>query len=176
VSGNPNLAPAGDNGVASDDVLDVSQTAWTDAQRATLGDAGVNVIRSVGGSIELYGFRTLVSPVSDANWIQLTNSRLHMAIVAQCQAVGELFVFDQIDGQGRKFAEFAGALTGVLLPYHLSGALYGDSPGDAFDVDVGPAVNTPTTIAAGVLKAVIALTMSPFAEQVRIEIAKEVVA
>jgi hypothetical protein len=39
-------------------------------------------------------------------------------------------------------------------------------------VDVGPAVNTLESIAAGILRAVVGLRMSPFAELVIVEIVK----
>jgi hypothetical protein len=54
----------------------------------------------------------------------------------------------------------------------VAGSLYGDTADEAFSVNVGTQVNTPETIAEGVLKAVISLKMSPAAERVQIEIVK----
>jgi hypothetical protein len=60
----------------------------------------------------------------------------------------------------------------VLMAYYIDGSLYGATPDEAFSVDVGPDVNTSVTLAAGELRAVLTVRMSPFAEVVRIEIVK----
>jgi hypothetical protein len=166
-----NQPSAGDRGVFRS-ALSVTQT-WTDAERSTLNAAGVNVIRDMWQQTKVYGYRTTADPAADARWIPLSNSRLHRAIVAKAGAVGERFVFREIDGNGRLFAEFQSALIGeVCLPFYLAGSLYGSTPDEAFFVDVGSAINTPTTIGNNELHAVITARMSPFGEEVDIEIVK----
>jgi len=167
----PNIPAAGANGQVHY-ALDVSQPAWTDADRELLHLAGVNVFRVIDGNVTLYGYRTLARPSGDTSWLQLNNQRLRLKITAEAENVAESFLFDQIDGRGRKVAEFQGALTGLLLGYYTDGALYGEIPDEAFSVDTGTAVNTPTTLAQGQLRAVITLKMSPHAELVVIEIVK----
>jgi hypothetical protein len=98
-----------------------------------------------------------------------------MEIAALSDAIGESFLFEEIDGQGRLFSKFGSALTGMLMPYWIAGSLYGQSPDQAFIVDVGPSVNTPTTIADNQLNAAIALRPSPFAEWINININKQLV-
>lgn len=149
----------------------VSQV-FDDDGRRTLNENGVDIIKSVNGLVKVYGYRTLADPVTDENWITLSNSRLFMAIQAECDATGERFVFRQIDGQGKTISEFGGALTGVLLPYWQQGSLYGLSAGEAFRVDVSANVNTPETIANGEINAKLYLRTSPFAEEVIIDINK----
>jgi hypothetical protein len=95
-----------------------------------------------------------------------------MQIVAKAEAIAENYVFAQIDGRRVKISQFGADLTGMLVPYYESGALFGDTVDDAFYVDVGPAVNTLESIAAGILRAVVGLRMSPFAELVIVEIVK----
>jgi hypothetical protein len=58
------------------------------------------------------------------------------------------------------------------MRHFTDGSLFGDDANgtDAFTVDVGPDVNTPTTLGNNELHAVIALRMSPGAELVVIEI------
>jgi hypothetical protein len=58
----------------------------------------------------------------------------------------------------------------MLTGYYESGGLYGDTPEEAFRVDTS--VNTPETIEAGQLRAVISMRVSPMAELVVIEIVK----
>jgi phage tail sheath protein FI len=168
----PNVAAAGANGTARF-ALGLSRVAWSDADRDTLNDAGVNVARELYGSVVTYGYRTLVDPVTKPNLRELSAARLLAAITARCRVVADGFLFSEIDGAGATRSAFAGALTGVLLPYWNAGSLYGETPGDAFAVDVSDAVNTPEQLAAGELRAVVAVRISPFAERVTIEIVKK---
>lgn len=168
----PNQPAAGDYGKLGQ-VLSLAQPAWTAAERATLNAAGVNVIVNLYGDHMIFGWRTTAEPVTDSKWVNLGNSRLKMAVAAIAEKVGLQFVFRQIDGQGRLFSEFQGSLVGeACMPFFLLGSLYGDTPEQAFSVDVGPSVNTPATIAANELRAVITLRMSPYGETVTIELVK----
>jgi hypothetical protein len=169
-----NEPAAGDNGVLRT-ALDLTQV-YSDGDRQDLNAAGINVVRAVFGPIKVYGWRTTANPTTDPRWVNLGNSLMHRQIVALGAAVGEGFVFRQIDGQGHLLSEFNGALVGsVCLPMFLAGALYGATPQDAFKVDTGDSVNTPDTIANNELHAVISVKMSPFAEEVDIEIVKYLV-
>jgi hypothetical protein len=144
--------------------------SYTDAEREDLNDAGVDIARVIYGQVETYGYRTL-APL-ESGWGNLGNARLNMEIVARAEAVGERYVFSQIDGRRVKISQFGAELSAMLVPYYEAGSLYGDTAQDAFFVDVGPGVNTETTIANGELHAVIGVRMSPFAEYVVIEIVK----
>jgi phage tail sheath protein FI len=168
---NQNVPSAGDLGI-SRWAIDLSQTPWSDADRQTLNTSSISVIRDIYNSIRMYGWRTLVDPVTQPSWINFGNSRLHMTIAAEGHAVGERFVFDQLDGQGITINQFGAELTAILMPLFEAGALYGTTPEEAFFVDVGQQVNTPETIATNTLKAVISVRMSPFGELVQIEIVK----
>jgi phage tail sheath protein FI len=164
----PNIAAAGVNGISR---FAIDLTArYTDAERQALNTAGVDIARNVYGQIETYGYRTLAPEAS--GWLSLANARLNMEIVAKAEAIGERYVFAQIDGRRVKLSQFGSDLSGMLVPYQDAGALYvrDDSPG--FYVDVGPAINTDEVIASGEIHAVLGLRMSPFAEYVVIEIVK----
>jgi hypothetical protein len=153
-------------------VLDLTQV-YTDDERQQLNEGGVNIIRDIYGVHKVYGWRTVVNPVNDPRWIALSNSILHRQIVSQANAVGERYIFRQIDGHGHLIGEFAGALIGnVCMPLYQEGSLFGNSPSEAFKVDVGPSVNTAATIANNELRAIISVRMSPFGEEVNIEIVK----
>lgn len=167
----PNEPAAGDLGIARW-ATGLSQPGWTDAEREALNNSGFNVIRMLYGSVRVYGWRSLVDSVAEPDWINAGNARLYMAIAAEAEVIAERFLFDELDGRGLTISAFGGELTGMLLPYYEAGSLYGESPGEAFYVDVGQQVNTPETIANGELRAVLALRMSPFAEEVTIEIVK----
>jgi phage tail sheath protein FI len=170
VSYNPNVPAAGVLGQAVY-ALDLNGR-YSDADYEALNTAGVDMARLIYGGVRTYGYRSLVDPDATPEWLDFGNARLNMAIVAQASAIGERYVFAQIDGRGLMIAQFGGELTGMLAPMYDAGALFGDTPEDAFYVDVGPSVNTPTTIANQELHAVIGVRMSPFAEWVVIEIVK----
>jgi hypothetical protein len=170
ITGNPNDPAAGVEGTPSFS-LGVARPNWSDAARGRLNAAGVNVFRFVNGAQRLYGYRTLADPNGpSAPWVNAANARLRMAIQADADRLAEPFVFKQITKA--KIAEYNGAITGMLLGYYLLGALFGDTPEEAFVVDTGSSVNTPERIAARHLSAVMGLRMSEFAEVVFMEFVK----
>lgn len=169
-TGNPNDPAAGVNGQPSFS-LGVARPGWSDATRDTLNSAGVNVFRTIAGSPRLYGYRTLVDPTGiESGWLSASNARLRMALQSDADASAETFVFSQITKT--KIAEYHGVLTGMLLGYYNVGALYGDSPEEAFVVDTGTTVNTIERIAARQLSAVVGVRMNEFAEVVYMEFVK----
>ncbi len=173
--GNPNSAIAGASHAARF-VTGLSQAAWSEANRGTLNEGAVNVIREVFGAVVPYDNITLVDQTEDATWAQLSNARLNAAICARAEAVAERHLFAQMDGQGIEFSKFNGDLVAeVFLPLYDQGALFGDTPEDAFSVDTSDQVNTEETIADGELHAAVTVRMSPSAETVEITISKEAI-
>jgi len=167
----PDQAAAGDNGVSLF-ATSLSQPAVTDSVRQTLNTAGIDVIRNLYGTFRNYGWRSLSDPTAESDWLNFGCGRLYMSIAANAQAIAESFIFDKLDGAGLTINRFNGALTGLLAGYYDNGDLYGASPADAFFVDTGPKVNTPTTIANHELHAVLNVRMSEFAEMIQIEVYK----
>lgn len=168
--GNPNQDAAGRYGRAQY-VIDLSQPNWTDTQREALNNAGVTVSRrKFGGRIVTYGLRTLADQLSDADWSFAGNVRCIMAYVAQAKVIGDEHWGDNIDGQGRELGAFKGDLTAPALDLHTAGALWGNSPAEAFSIDVGPGTNPPDQIALGIMKANVKLRPSGAAEQIKIQI------
>ena len=171
----PNIAAAGISYGQALYPIALSQPKFSDADREEMNDTGVNLAVQQFGGIMAYGFRTLTDPVQDPNWIAFSNSRLYMAIVAQADAIGENYVFSQIDGKGVTIGQFNGDLAAMLLGFYNDGSLYGATSDAAFAVDTGDSVNTPETIANGELHAVLRVKMSPFAELVEIDIVKRLI-
>jgi hypothetical protein len=152
--------------------VSLSQNAWSDADRTELNAFGFNAIISKYGGIRNYGWRAVADPVADPSWVQFSNWRLAVDIVAQLNPILEAFLFDVIDGQGFTISQFGGAIKAELIPFWSAGHLYGANPSEAFDVNVGDQVNTPQTIADGEIHAVVSVRMSPFAELVELELVK----
>jgi hypothetical protein len=167
---NPNEAAAGVLGQAVY-ALDLNGR-YSDSDYATLNTNGVDMARLIYGGVRTYGYRSCVDGVATPAWLYFGNSRLNMAITAQAEAIGENYVFAQLDGRGHTIADFNGDLSAMLLGYYNADALYGPTPQDAFYVDTGASVNTPTTIANGELHAVLGVKMAGASEWVEIEIVK----
>jgi phage tail sheath protein FI len=174
-SNNPNVPSAGDLGISLYAMgLFAPSPGYTDTDFSNLNGAGCNMARVIYGVIETYGYRSIVDPTSQlfVTWGQFGNVRLNMAITAQAEAIGESYVFTQLDGRGVTIGDFGSELSSMLTDFYTAGALYGDTAQDAFSVNVGPNVNTPTTITNGELHAILEVCMAPMAEWVVIEIVK----
>lgn len=167
----PNVAAAGELGRCRY-VIGLSQTAWSDADRELLNDAGVNVAIVRNGEVRTYGYRSLADPTTDPEWAQFSGSREVCAIAHEAGEVLERFLFSQLDGRGLKIAECGGVITNICQEHYAADALYGATAEEAYNVDVGPSVNTPETIAAGQLNAALRLKTSPFAESVSLTVTK----
>jgi hypothetical protein len=174
----PNSPAAGAGGGVAKAVTGLSQIAYDsgagiDVTRDDMYTGGVNQIVYRYGVFEVFGWRTLVDPIgADLDWLNLGNARTAMFIQAKGLAIAENYILTQIDGRGRVFKAFQGDLIAMLSQLYLQDALFGGSPQEAFSVDVGPQVNTPTTIANRELHAAIGVRMSEDAEMVIIEVAK----
>lgn len=172
-TGNPNIAAAGARyplqfATASTSLVSGTLATYSASDIYTLNSAGINSFAQKFGRFENYGFVSSVPSTTDAIYWQFNHARMRMALVSGAQVVGEPYVFSQIDGQGSDETSFATALTGMLSNYYQRGALYGASAAEAFNVNVGPTVNTPQTIAQGQLNANCNVRLSPFAQMVNI--------
>lgn len=170
-SGSPNTPAAGENGVARY-VTGLSQVALTDADRQELNAAGLDISIVKYGGVRTYGWRSCANPTTEPDWVNLGNSRMLMEISARADEIGEMYIFQEIDGQGTLMSKFGSSLVGMLMDYWNSGSLFGATVDQAFFVDTGPSVNTPTTIQNLELRAVIGVRPSPFAEMITIEVVK----
>lgn len=168
-SDNANTPAAGLKGILRY-AVGLSQPAVDDTVRVALNDAGVNVIRGLYGGFRIYGWRSLTNPITNPDWLDLSNVRYLMGLAARCRSAGEAFVFRPIDGNGHTLSAYQGVLTGLCQADWVDGQIFGVSPDEAFNIDVGPQVNTPTTIAANQVRAIVAVRPSPDAELVSITI------
>lgn len=168
---NPNVAAAGNLGV-SNCLVALTQAEWNEADRGILNANGANIFRTMFGTIRGYSFRSAAHPTLDTEWLQFSASREVMALAARGAAALEAVEFGQIDGKGVKLAEAEGLIRAICLDDYVAGALFGETPEEAFDVDVGPAVNPPEQLAQGIIKVQAMVRVSPFAERVLLEIVK----
>lgn len=168
---NPNRAAAGPRGKSK--YATGLVTTFTDTQRGELDDAGVIASILVRGVVTTYGNVTLVNQTTEPNWKSFSASRLVMGVAAKASEVLESYDFEQIDGHGYVFKKLQGDLSGAAcMPFYLDNALYGTTPDEAFFVNTGPDVNTPTSIAAEEIKAQIGIRVSPTASFLEVEVVK----
>jgi hypothetical protein len=169
LTGNPNDAAAGVSGV-SRLALGLSQF-YSDTVRQALNAEGVDLAQIKYGQVRAYGYRTAAGP-TDPNWTWLGNARVITALAHEFDAVAEKYVLRQIDGKHVLFAKLETDLRGVCKRYFDLGAFYGETPEEAFSVNTSQTVNTPATIAAGEVHAVVRVRCSPTAEWVEIQVVK----
>lgn len=168
---NPNKAAAGPRGKSK--YATGLVTLFTDAERGELDDAGVIASILVRGVVTTYGNVSLVNQTTEPNWKSFSSSRLVMGVAAKASEVLESYDFEQIDGHGYVFKKLQGDLSGAAcMPFYLDNALYGTTPAEAFFVNTGPDVNTPTSIAAEEIKAQIGIRVSPTASFLEVEVVK----
>lgn len=143
--------------------------SYIPADRLTLSNAGVNVARVIQGVVETYDYVSAASPTVLPAWRSFGSARTAMLIMAQCADIGEAYFGSLLDGKGHTIHAFGGSIESVLKSLFDRDALYGNETGDAYRVDVD-SVNTPITMAALELHALVAFRVSPFAEYVVIDI------
>jgi len=166
--GNPNRAAAGRDfplQYVTGYVMDISKV-----DREALLDAGVNTFATIYGTLENYGFQTPVEQDETNPYWQANASRTRMWLKARAAAAGEEYVFKTIDGRGRLAAGLKGALDDIALQLYQADGLFGETPQDAFAVEVGAAVNTVDTVAQGELHAVMEARLSLHAKAVLIDL------
>lgn len=146
----------------------ISQT-YIPTDRLALSNAGVNIARLIQGVVETYDYVSAASPQALPAWRSFGSARTAMLIMAQCADIGEAYFGALLDGKGHTLHAFGGAIEGILKALFDRDALYGNETGDAYRVDVD-SVNTPTTMQALELHALVAFRVSPFAEYVVIDI------
>lgn len=139
------------------------------SDRLLLSNAGVNIARVIQGVVETYDYVSAASPQALPAWRSFGSARTAMLIMSQCADIGEAYFGALLDGKGHTLHAFGGAIESILKALFDRDALYGNETGDAYRVDVD-SVNTPVTLAALELHALVAFRVSPFAEYVVIDI------
>jgi hypothetical protein len=165
--GHPNVAPFGDYGVPA---YATGATRYFSADDAeTLFDAGVNVVQKFQSFPRNSSFRSLDDP-DTSQWADLAHTRTMNAMVADAKSVGRSMGSRVITRA--TINEFGARLRELLEhKYFKRGAVYGDTPEQAFRVDTD-SVNDVESIAAREVNVAIGAVLSEHAEQVNITIAK----
>lgn len=144
----------------------------TDADFATLNAGRVSAIREVGGKGQVDVWLRLTDVTGDAAGTLSGAEKADLVheIAARLDAVGEAYVGRIIPNASQALASWAGDLRGALQAYASDGLLFATDDGPGFAVNTA-SVNTPASLAAGDLKAVVGVKLSPTAQFVYIDLA-----
>jgi hypothetical protein len=169
--GNPNEQPLGAQGGQAPTFVTLTRD-FTDAERSDLGLAGVNTAKTTRDGVFDYGMRTLADPAVSQSWVDWGNARLTMAIAWDGKTILEGHRFKKL--VPKTFDDVKRDLTAMLNAWFLAGALYSENgvAAEAYRVDTGDQVNTPTTIAARELHAGLVVRESTAGETLFISISK----
>lgn len=172
----PYQAPAGQANGQARYVIGL-EAELTRTQGDELDEDRVSAFRTITDRPTLYGWRSLST--DESNYGILTGIDTVNLLVAQADQGLEAFVFRTIDGRGHLFAEVEAVLVGLAEPMRARGGLFeriDPDSGEVLDlgyrVDVGPSVNTVDSTAAGIIRAVLAVRVSPTGTLVEVTIAK----
>lgn len=155
--------------VAADEEFDSVKAGELDAAR-------VNVIRTVAGSVRVYGAR---STSSDDNWGYITNADVVNRVVVACEQVLEPYVFATIDSSGHLLATMRGSLIGVVQPmadarglFALVNPVTGDVVDPGYSVTTDETINPVASLALNQVYARVGVRPSPTASMVYLTVTK----
>jgi len=144
-----------------------------DSDRAALFQKGVNMGANRWGTLENYGFVTPVfqgTPLTTTPFWQLNCARTRMYMKAQSLAIGENYYMRTLDGAGKLAAELGGELAAMCADLYAADALFGDTPADAYNVNVSSSINTTATAATATLNAIVEARLSQYTNKVVINL------
>lgn len=162
-NGHSNVAVAGPAGKSSY-AIGVSRT-YSDSDRGDLNSAGANVLVMDEGQVTCMGYRTLANPVTNTNWLPLSNARLAMQLGYGTKQVLKRVQFANLDAQEETRAKAEGlVVTDVITPVFQARAIFGTSPEDACQIVVEQDVN-PSDGSIGKLTGSLAFKPTKFNER-----------
>jgi hypothetical protein len=169
----PGQAPAGEGyGEAPGVMLDVERT-FTESERERLNLAGVTVFQRINGVPRIYGARSGADPTAQEAWKWVTGCRVTMRVARRGRDILESFVLRRIDGRRSALTEAGMALETMLEEERAAGNVYGEEPGQGFEVDTGYGSGRPNnqdTIREGMLNGRAGFDVPGIAERVRLDL------
>lgn len=167
-------APAG--AISRSRFVRATVTPISNTEGTALNGQNVSVIRTIANTVQLYGWRSLSTDT--ANFELLTGRDFLNFLVVEGSKRLEQFVFRTIDVRGHLLGEMAAEMVGLVEPIRLNDGIYAlvDANGEQLDsgysVDVGPNVNTPTTLARNEAHVAVAVRIAPTGALIRLLITK----
>ena len=141
------------------------------SDQTALKAAGCNFFHDAWGVLENYAFLTPLytgTPLTSTPFGQLNASRARMWLKAQAAIIGESYYMKDIDGELKLASQLGADLDSLCNKLFVAGGLFGDSPSDAYNIQVGVTVNTTADAATGTLNAVAECRFSQYADTVNV--------
>jgi hypothetical protein len=142
-----------------------------------LDSAKVDVIRTVAGSVRLYGWRSLSADLD--NWAYLTGADTINDYVVQANNQLEQYVFGVIDSAGHLLTTIRGTLVGIAEPMAAANGLFaahdpvtGDLVDPGYAVNTGSTLNSVASLALNQILATVSLRVSPTGATVALSVTK----
>ena len=170
----PWRAPAGLIAAATS-ILDVDQV-FTASEGDDLDVSKVSIIRKIGSSIRLYGWKSLSN--DGDNWLYLKDRDLLNRLTVEANKRLEKFVYEPIDAKGQLLSVVAAELVGMVDPIAKANGLYAriDSDGNEIDpgylVNAGQELNPPSSLAQNRINASLNVRVSPTGALINLTITK----
>jgi hypothetical protein len=168
--GNPNRAPAGRDFPLQYATGVGGAAVMSDQDATTLRNAGLNPLRRKLGLYVLDGFQTTRPLDPDDPFWQANCGRARMWLQWQSLIVGYGYEYKTIDGKHHLERALQSDLEAVCASLYAVDGLFGESPQDAYHVEVGVSVNNLDTIAQGELHAVVEARLSVHARTIIINL------
>lgn len=150
---------------------------YTRTQGDALDAGKVNAIRTVGGSIRVYGWRSLSDDT--ANYAMLYARDVLNRIVTVAEQRLEQYVFEVVDGKGALLSQIHGTLVGIVEPMATAGGLFarvnqvtGEQMDPGYLVETGGTVNTLDNLANNEVRGRVSVRVSPTAALISVTIVK----
>lgn len=148
---------------------------FSSADGNLLDGAKVNVIRTIAGTVRLYGWRSLSE--DNDNWAMLTGAETLNRYVVEAESQLEPYLFGVIDSSGHLLASVRGTLIGIAQPMADAGGLYarvvdGEVLDPGYVVNTDDVLNTTASLALNQILASVGLRVSPTAAQIFLTVSK----
>lgn len=166
--------PAGE--IAASRVIVGLTREYSREEADLLDEARISVIRRIGNTVRLYGWRSLSTDVENFGYLN-ARDLLNRVVVESSRRL-EQFVFAPVDSKGQLLSTINSELVGILEPIRLAGGLYaitndeGEDLDDGYLVDTSNAVNTRESLSRNEVHARVSLRVSPIGALIMLEITK----
>lgn len=139
----------------------------------------VNVIRSIGATTRVYGWRSLSTDT--VNYKMLSAADVVNRVVVSAQAALEPYVFAAVDSKGHLLSAMAGTLEGIVAPMAVAGGLFARTEvqnGQLVELDpgyrvvTGPELNSADSLANDEVRGQLAIRPAPTAALVLLTVNK----
>lgn len=149
------------------DGLSGVQYTLNTAQKVDLAEAGVNInVYQTGYGAMPYDTWTRATNAA----FQMINGRIILSSFARTlrdTLRSSNLLFQSVDGQGRFYSRLSLTVTGVCELFYRAGALYGDSPGNAYFVKCDAGLQDPVNLERGIIVFDVYIVPVPIARRIK---------